>query len=101
MKRPTKLKDGCIGYTISYPNRINDRGDIGEIDYNRSTIQLMEDSADRHVLFYQEALLHEIGHLVNRKCGLRLEEEDIIAMTYVWLTLLRENPDVFEWLARG
>jgi len=99
VKRPEMLKAGCKSFVISYPKRINDNGDAGEIDYDRATIQLLDVDDAVHKTYYEELLLHEIAHLVNRMCGLRLEEPDVIALVSTLLTLMRENPIVFSWIA--
>lgn len=75
----------------------NDNHALGATDFNRSTIRLRgggEQSASQ----LRDTLLHEVLHIVGHVTALDFEEDTILRMTPVLLTILRDNPALVKFL---
>lgn len=93
-----QLKVGAINYTVVLEEAELDGSKCsGLVDYDQTRISV---SPDQSIQMQPQTLIHEIIHVIMHQAGFTEHNESVIeALSYGWLQVLRDNPNVTAYLA--
>lgn len=97
---PARVKVGAIIYDIRLVPRLVDSG--GKLDGHVSHQQaIIEVEQGMHHQAQVQTLLHELVHTVGTQLGVpRVEEGMVDAIAYAAYQVLRDNPDLVQFIGR-
>jgi Zn-dependent peptidase ImmA (M78 family) len=67
----------------------------GTTDNRHQIISLAKDQGWDQL---RETLIHELIHVWEQSYGVKIEHKDIYSLAMFWYALLRENPDMVQWI---
>lgn len=97
---PQSVKVGCHTYTVARKSKTEMKGSSGECDYDALTISVRK---GLRKTMAQETLLHEVLHACvdpNLREGEHKEEDYINSMSDDLLLVLKENPELIQYLTQ-
>ena len=101
---PARVRVGALDYTVRYwsPQASDNTRAIGLCDRSTCTILIRSGMVPQKEA---EVLIHEIFHAAWDGAGLAMEddhpEERVVnALGYQWLQILRDNPNLFDYVLR-
>jgi len=71
--------------------------DSGGCDFDKCLIQQSTDECEQQ---RRDTLAHEIFHAISDSLGLKVKESETMALGCVWVQVLRENPELVEYLLK-
>ena len=98
---PRTVKIGALIYDICHIFKLEDHNGrelYGKITHGSTTIELDRDMGDQRKAV---TLIHEILHSILDQAGINKHPEKILtALAFGIYEMIRENPDLIEWINR-
>lgn len=92
---PTKLRFGGTEYKVLYLPKVTSKDLAGSCDHPKSLIRISQDQSLEQM---KSTLLHEAIHAESHAMDWDAKEATVIKMEKLFLSLLRNNPQLMEWI---
>lgn len=85
---------GGFSFDVEYPWKEPDPGLKAQVSHKMQRIAIEKGTHDN----LRESLLHEIHHVLEDQCAIKLEEEEVRRFTHAWYAFIKQNPNVIRWI---